>query len=318
MVASRLHLIDVVGIELESCFLSIGGRILVSNRCIILLLVGEIVGVGVRIDVWGVREDVALGQTDDVVEKTVEVWVCARDDLRGRVRTSEGVAQWGRRCGHRGGEDIGGRGRVGGVGAWCAIAGTVRGYEGGAEGVEDAGAVLLPVEVGWLDVGELVVGEGDVEGCDEEVERLSGCVLVERTKGRIGVGVDGEPGGKGRRMGDVVVVGVLEGAEEFLVSLDVLAAVGLDPSVDGAFGAFVGECAGETGELGVFDVLHRRCTQTGTLNNSEQIVDQQRAGVGGAGRAVGDSVVAVPLCYLITSIWVISEESGYFSVVVVS
>jgi hypothetical protein len=129
--------------------------------------------------------------------------------------------------------------------------------KGGAECVEDTGTVLLSVEVGRLDIGEFVIGEGDVEGCDEQIKGLSGCVFVERTKGRVGVGVDREPRWEGRGVRDVVVVGMLEGTEEFLVSLDVLAAVSLDSGMDGAFGSFVGEGAGQAGELGIFDVLHR-------------------------------------------------------------
>ena len=41
-------------------------------------------------------------------------------------------------------------------------AGGARRHEGGTEGVEDARTTLLAIEVVRADVGELVVGEGDV------------------------------------------------------------------------------------------------------------------------------------------------------------
>ena len=57
-------------------------------------------------------------------------------------------------------------------------------------------------------------------------------------------------------MGDLVGVRILERAEEPLVALDVLAAIGLYASVNGALGAFVGECLGKAREFGQLDVLH--------------------------------------------------------------
>lgn len=59
-------------------------------------------------------------------------------------------------------------------------------------------------------------------------------------------------------MGQLVVVGVFEGLEEFLVALDVLAAVRFDSGVHGTLWALVGEGLGEAGQLGELYVLHRR------------------------------------------------------------
>lgn len=57
------------------------------------------------------------------------------------------------------------------------------GDEGVAECVEHARARLFLVEVGGSDVGELVVGECDVECSDEQVERLSGRLTVDGPEG---------------------------------------------------------------------------------------------------------------------------------------
>jgi hypothetical protein len=68
------------------------------------------------------------------------------------------------------------------------------GYEGCAEGIEDGCAAFLLVELVGTDIGELVVGEGDVESRDKEVQSLSGGLLANGAKrGHLCLAVEGEP-----------------------------------------------------------------------------------------------------------------------------
>ena len=55
--------------------------------------------------------------------------------------------------------------------------------KGCAESVEDAGSTFFFVEMGRADIREFVIGECDIEGCDEEVECLSRGVFVDGSKG---------------------------------------------------------------------------------------------------------------------------------------
>lgn len=80
----------------------------------------------------------------------------------------------------------------------------------------------------------------------------------------LGLAIERHVGWDGRRVGNLVVVCVLERPEEFLVSVNVLAAVGLYAGVNRTFGAFVGECLGEAFEVWYFDVLH--CAYRSVLN----------------------------------------------------
>lgn len=122
----------------------------------------------------------------------------------------------------------------------------MRGYEGGAESVENASTALFSVEIDGSDVGELVIWESDVESGDEEVEGLSGAVFFHWTEGgHVGLSVKSYVRWDGGGVGHFVVVRVFERSKEFLVAFDVLATIGLYASVDGTLGAFVGESLSE-------------------------------------------------------------------------
>lgn len=110
-----------------------------------------------------------------------------------------------------------------------------------------------------------MVGKRDVESCDEEVEGLARCVLVHGAKGRLlDLAIE-----RGKRRGRrercrFFIIGVFKRSEEFLITVNVLARIGLDASVHRALGAFVGKCLRQAGEFGEFNVFHRtRLWRTG-------------------------------------------------------
>jgi hypothetical protein len=237
----REELVDVIVIKLKRGFIVwVVGRILVCNRCDIILVV-RVIGVGIRIDIWGVWKDLAIWKTDDLVQYTIQGWVCARNYLRWCMGAGHYVMQRWRGVGwDRWREESGRRGRISWVCAWCAHTGTMRREKGCAERIKHARAILLLVKMCGSNIWEFIVGECDVEGGYEKVECLARRLLVHRAKrGELRLAV--KPWRKWRWMGELVVVGMFKGFEEFLVAFDVLAAICFNTSVHRAFWALVSE-----------------------------------------------------------------------------